>query len=175
MPEIYLCQKRIQQIQNNLHPLINSVTTNTVCCLGKDKECFTAGGCFCDESCRHFDDCCPDYEYTCADKFKLCLLDENSNNGVDKTKIKPDSNQNLKELQQKLEQEKLNHQKIKDGTYENDKSQNDLAGADNAHHVAPNACCGPRKYNDGEQCCCFNDDNFSGELIDGPCSVNSCQ
>lgn len=38
------------------------------CCEDKNPECFTPGGCFCDSSCRAFDDCCPDFEDHCADK-----------------------------------------------------------------------------------------------------------
>merc|ERR1711990_274000 len=58
---IYMCKER----------------TGDQCCSDKDPDCFTPGGCFCDASCRAFDDCCPDFEETCVDK--SCLKQKGDN------------------------------------------------------------------------------------------------
>merc|ERR1711912_63687 len=62
LPKIYLCQERKRD------------PGDKACCIGKDTECFTDGGCFCDESCQQYDDCCPDYDSTCMEILSLCLL-----------------------------------------------------------------------------------------------------
>lgn len=143
------------------------------CCLGKDKACFTLGGCFCDESCQHFDDCCPDYDFTCSDTFKLCLNDDRKT-----PKLHPDSNQNKIQMQAKKDVKSSQEEISMNGIlgqlgvyYEYDTYG---AGADNAIHVKPDSCCGPRKYNSGEQCCCMDKDSFLGTLVDGPCNEYSC-
>ena len=89
LPAAYLCKKRPsqpgkkfgqggskKQYSKKKGKYVNKATKSSAedevqeydptipeCCLGKDKSCFTLGGCFCDESCQHFDDCCPDYDY----------------------------------------------------------------------------------------------------------------
>lgn len=162
LPSDYLCSGRL--------PTTHQPET---CCTGKNKECFTIGGCFCDESCQNFDDCCPDYKFTCAAKFKLCLDEAFMAKQNDK---KPDSNENLKSFEKNVLnswEEKM--KKIKGiGNNFDHEMDKEAAGADNAHHLAPNACCGMKRYNDGEQCCCLNEADMTGELVDGPCTETSC-
>ena len=43
LPKIYLCQERKRD------------PGDKACCIGKDTECFTDGGCFCDESCQQYE------------------------------------------------------------------------------------------------------------------------
>ena len=94
----------------------------------------------------------------------------------DKNNQKPDANENSKSYEKnilKSWEEKI--KKIKElGNNFNHEIDKEIAGADNAHHLAPNACCGMKKYNDGEQCCCLSEEDFRGELVDGPCTEISC-
>lgn len=108
---IYLCKER----------------SGDQCCEDKNPECFTPGGCFCDSSCRAFDDCCPDFEDHCADK--SCL--ENLRTDIVSTYLrnfrrKPE---NLKDLPS-------------------------IASGGQPKHVEPNACCSGRPFNHGLRCCC---------------------
>lgn len=108
---IYLCSKR----------------SGDQCCVDKDPECFTPGGCFCDSSCRAFDDCCPDFEDHCADK--SCLENLKTDivvNYLRNLRRKPD---NFKDLPS-------------------------IASGGQPKHVEPNACCAGRPYNHGLRCCC---------------------
>lgn len=107
---IYLCSKR----------------SNDQCCDDKDPDCFTPGGCFCDSSCRAFDDCCPDFEEHCADK--SCL--ENLKSDV-VTKY-------LRNFRRRPENSDLPS----------------IASGGQPKHVEPNACCNGRPYNHGLRCCC---------------------
>merc|ERR1712048_1148851 len=107
---IYLCSKR----------------SGDQCCVDKDPECFTPGGCFCDSSCRAFDDCCPDFEDHCADK--SCL--ENLKSDV-VTKY-------LRNFRRRPENSDLPS----------------IASGGQPKHVEPNACCNGRPFNHGLRCCC---------------------
>lgn len=108
---IYLCSKR----------------SGEQCCEDKNPECFTPGGCFCDSSCRAFDDCCPDFEDHCADK--SCL--ENL-----KTDIVSNYLRNLRRRPENL------------------KDLPSIASGGQPKHVEPNACCNGRPFNHGLRCCC---------------------
>lgn len=108
---IYLCSKR----------------SGEQCCEDKNPECFTPGGCFCDSSCRAFDDCCPDFEDHCADKSCLeNLRTDIVSNYLRNFRRKPE---NLKDLPS-------------------------IASGGQPKHVEPNACCSGRPFNHGLRCCC---------------------
>lgn len=106
---IYLCAKR----------------ETKQCCEDKDPECFTPGGCFCDSSCRAFDDCCPDFEDHCADK--KCLED----------------------LRADIVSNYLRNLRRRPGP-----DVPSIASGGQPKHVEPNACCDGRPYNHGLRCCC---------------------
>lgn len=133
LPEIYLCKKRKRG------------DGEEACCIGKNTECFTNGGCFCDESCQQYDDCCPDYNDTCSNLLDLCLTTEATPTGAPKA-----------------------HKKVEGG------GRGEEAAPNVRHHgvrpvrVEPNSCCGPDPYNDGESCCC------EGKIVEIPCSETPC-
>lgn len=116
LPEIYLCKKRKRG------------DGEEACCLGKNTECFTNGGCFCDESCQQYDDCCPDYNDTCSSLLDLCLTTEATPTGAPK-------GSDLNKVRE-LSSSNVRHHGVR------------------ATRVEPNKCCGPTPYNDGESCCC---------------------
>jgi len=136
LPEIYLCRKRKRGDGED------------ACCLGKNTECFTNGGCFCDESCQQYDDCCPDYNETCANLLDLCLTTEATPVGAPKA------------------HEAIKRKKNGDGF--------EQSGGVRHHgvrpiRVEPNSCCGMAPYNDGESCCC------DGSIVEIPCSDDPCK
>ncbi|XP_059379387.1 uncharacterized protein LOC132114988 isoform X1 [Carassius carassius] len=49
---------------SNTLPLTGTCSDPTLCCSGTNNNCFR--GCFCDESCKLLNDCCPDYNRTCS-------------------------------------------------------------------------------------------------------------
>lgn len=95
------------------------------CCEDKNPECFTPGGCFCDSSCRAFDDCCPDFEEHCADKSCLANLRSDVVNTY------------LRNFRRRP-----------------DKDLPSIASGGQPKHVEPNACCNGRPFNHGLRCCC---------------------
>lgn len=110
---IYLCSERPVEQQ---------------CCTNKDPHCFTPGGCFCDASCKAFDDCCPDYEELCVDR--SCL-------------------------EKKGDPVKTYFRSIRFGQPKNGTDTNRLpSGGGQPGHVEPDACCGGRPYNHETRCCC---------------------
>ncbi|XP_039542399.1 proteoglycan 4 [Pimephales promelas] len=48
---------------NNTLTLTGKCSQPTLCCSGLNYDCFR--GCFCDEVCKQFNDCCPDLNSTC--------------------------------------------------------------------------------------------------------------
>ncbi|XP_077063023.1 uncharacterized protein LOC143715248 isoform X2 [Siphateles boraxobius] len=48
---------------NNTLTVTGTCSQPTLCCSGIDLNCFR--GCFCDEACKYFNDCCPDFNNTC--------------------------------------------------------------------------------------------------------------
>lgn len=135
LPKIYLCSARKRDLNA------------PACCVGKDTECFTDGGCFCDESCQQYDDCCPDYDDTCMETLSLCLLTP-----------APPLKGPPKASSPKGPSLKVGGQKSGGGGN----------GGGNAVRLEPNRCCGIRPYNDGDRCCC------EGDLVDVPCEENPC-
>lgn len=140
LPKIYLCEKR-KRPEGELP-----------CCIGKNTECFTDGGCFCDESCQNYDDCCPDYSNTCAEILSLCLTTQPPPpTGAPKGAPKPFDPNALKNA--------------------NDNTNNlprPPKGGSQPVRLEPNKCCGQMAYNDGENCCC------SGELVSAACDLDPC-
>lgn len=114
---IYMCKER----------------TGDQCCSDKNPDCFTPGGCFCDASCRAFDDCCPDFEETCVDKSCLKQKGDNLENYFRSMRLPPPK-------------EKSNGSK--------DRELPSIASGGQPKHVEPNACCNGRPYNSGLRCCC---------------------
>jgi len=108
---IYLCKNR-----------------NGHCCDNKDPDCFTPGGCFCDSSCRAFDDCCPDFEDECVDR--KCLTD-----------IKKNSAGKL--ALRGIELRRMRHTEVIM-----------VASGGQPAHVEPDGCCNGVPYNHGMKCCC---------------------
>jgi hypothetical protein len=106
---IYLCSKR----------------SGDQCCEDKNPECFTPGGCFCDSSCRAFDDCCPDFEDHCSDK--SCLEGLHAD---------------------------IVHRYLRNFRNRPDKDLPSIASGGQPKHVEPNACCAGRPFNHGLRCCC---------------------
>lgn len=98
------------------------------CCDNKDPDCFTPGGCFCDSSCRAFDDCCPDFEDECVDK--KCLKD-----------IKKNSAGKL--ALRGIELRRMRHPEVIM-----------VASGGQPAHVEPDGCCNGVPYNHGMKCCC---------------------
>jgi len=98
------------------------------CCDNKDPDCFTPGGCFCDSSCRAFDDCCPDFEDECVDK--KCLTD-----------IKKNSAGKL--ALRGIELRRMRHPEVIM-----------VASGGQPAHVEPDGCCNGVPYNHGMKCCC---------------------
>jgi len=98
------------------------------CCDNKDPDCFTPGGCFCDSSCRAFDDCCPDFEDECVDK--KCLTD-----------IKKNSAGKL--ALRGIELRRMRHPEVIM-----------VASGGQPAHVEPDGCCDGVPYNHGMKCCC---------------------
>ncbi|RXN31456.1 integumentary mucin -like protein [Labeo rohita] len=47
----------------NALPLTGTCSNPTLCCSGGSFNCFR--GCFCDEECKQYKDCCPDFNSTC--------------------------------------------------------------------------------------------------------------
>jgi len=110
---IYLCSERPAEHQ---------------CCTNKDPHCFTPGGCFCDASCKAFDDCCPDYEDLCVDR--SCLEKKGSD-----------------PVQTYFRSMRL-------GSPKNSTENRLPSGGGSPGHVEPDACCGGKPYNHEERCCC---------------------
>lgn len=98
------------------------------CCDNKDPDCFTPGGCFCDSSCRAFDDCCPDFEDECVDR--KCLTD-----------IKKNSAGKL--ALRGIELRRMRHPEVIM-----------VASGGQPAHVEPDGCCNGVPYNHGMKCCC---------------------
>lgn len=143
LPAIYRCSER----KRKSHEL--------ACCIGKDTECFTDGGCFCDESCQQYDDCCPDYSDTCAEILSLCL-----------TTAAPPSEGAPKNAPKKPATDYYSEASSK--TSKGPGARPSKGGGQPAR-LEPNRCCGQRPYNDGEECCC------NSELVDVPCGKNPCE
>lgn len=98
------------------------------CCTNKDPHCFTPGGCFCDASCKAFDDCCPDYVDLCVDR--SCLEKKGSD-----------------PVQTYFRSMRL-------GAPKNSTENRLPSGGGSPGHVEPDACCGGKPYNHEERCCC---------------------
>ncbi|CAG5113130.1 Oidioi.mRNA.OKI2018_I69.chr2.g7270.t1.cds [Oikopleura dioica] len=109
---IYLCKNR----------------SGNHCCDNKDPDCFTPGGCFCDSSCRAFDDCCPDFEDECVDK--KCL-EETKKNSAGKLALRG------------IELRRMRHPEVIM-----------VASGGQPTHVEPDGCCNGIPYNHGIKCCC---------------------
>lgn len=121
--------------KSSLDPIyMCSERTGEQCCTDKDPDCFAPGGCFCDSSCKAFDDCCPDFEETCVDK--TCL-----------DKKEPDNLQNyFRSMRMGPPQP----------TFNLVNQAPSIASGGQPKHVEPDACCAGKPYNQGERCCCNN-------------------
>lgn len=119
--------------KSSLDPIyMCSERTGDQCCTDKDPDCFAPGGCFCDASCKAFDDCCPDFEEICVDK--TCLEKKES--------ILP----YFRSMRMGPPQP----------TIELINKAPSIASGGQPKHVEPDACCAGKPYNQGERCCCNN-------------------
>lgn len=120
------------------------------CCVGENTECYTAAGCFCDESCyTKYGDCCTDHFLTCYEHLKLCLIRvDTANNDAETSASQNKVSQGQREKYAKVQDDPLGGLDIaaRSGLLDPNAPQ-----GPKPQHVEPNACCLQAPYNTNEQ------------------------
>lgn len=119
------------------------------CCVGENTECYTAAGCFCDESCyTKYGDCCTDHFLTCYEHLKLCLIRvDTANNDAETSASNHKVSQGQRDNYVKAQDQGADLIQGRSATF----GGPDGPSGPKPQHIEPNACCLQAPFNTNEQ------------------------